>query len=50
MIHNMRDFFLLALSWLWSFNPDPWIKLLAALASVATIISAYYTIKKNRQK
>jgi hypothetical protein len=50
MIHNMRELFLTALAWLWAFNSDPVIKLLAVVASLATIASAISTIIKNRRK
>lgn len=49
MIHNIKEMFLTVLTWLMAFNPDPFVKGLAAIASIATIISAYSTYKKNKR-
>lgn len=49
MIHHLREVFLTALAWLWAINPDPLVKWLAVVASIATIISAITTIRKNKK-
>lgn len=38
------------LGWIWAFNPDPYIKLLAGLASLTTIGAGISTMIKNRRK
>jgi len=49
MIHHLREVFLTVLAWLWAINPDPIVKWLAVIASMATIASAISTIRKNRK-
>lgn len=56
-MHKHLDMFYLGklafgscLGWIWAFNPDPIVKVLAAAASLATIISAISTIRKNQRK
>lgn len=50
MFHIVKNIFLSFFCWITAFNPDPFVKALAAIASIATIISAYSTWKKNQTK
>jgi len=49
-IDMTRNVFLLALTWLLALNPDTLVKWAGLAASIATVVAAISTIKKNRRK